>query len=123
MKVKCKICQTYKECKPYFLQKRLEIYTNIATLNKNYICKFCQRQVSNMVEQSDLLKKELKKFIKTFDKTNMYIKENQQAFLDGVKQIMLKNYIEHYQFVVDNNKIQSILIKNIPFIKTMEIKL
>jgi len=123
MKIKCRICNNYKQCSSKYYYIKSSHYNSIVNLNKNYICHGCLSIVKNYLSKTKKLKFGIKKIIKKYSSFNMSINENRQNFLSEIKQIMSKNFLESYQFIIYNNNIVGIKINNIPFINNMEIKL
>lgn len=101
MKVKCKKCKKFKECRSDVFKKR---YVN------KYICRSCRKPVNSSNTKS--IQKDLQSIINIFKTQDLSSENIQNMFLSKIKNVMEKYQIYNYYFNINTNtkKIDSISI-------------
>jgi hypothetical protein len=107
------------------------------TLKKKYVCMNCQKpkiieknQIINKISSENYnkdlyynIKAQITDKVNTLYKRGFFIKGNRDQFYYDCKNILIRYKINDFVINVKDNKIHSILCKNIPIINTYEIKI
>ncbi len=130
--IRCCKCLKRKSCTAKRYKQYLVIYSVEDTDDiKNYVCRNCRRLYLNYrikkglndfgfyKEFRDMLQSEVYKYIKR----GLTDSNARQDFLKNIQSLMQREYIKDYEFVVVDNVLKGIIIKNIPFFRKHFIEL
>ena len=116
---------------PYKYNLKKYCVTTRKQLNNVYLCTVCRR-IKRLFDTPEYLKvsgpyRRLKFLIQ--QEVVLYVKRGlndpvaRQNFLENVKAILDKRYIKEYDFIISDNDLKGIMLKNIPFFDKVVIEL
>lgn len=139
--INCSKCKKSYGVRNSYYIKRIEAAGSLGLLKETYKCRICRKEereekkyklnrqlesIQHNIKESDIytnLRIELQNQILLFEKQNMTLPVVQQSFLDNIKNILASFYITEYNFNVDQGRIRSVLIKNLPLLGDMTIEI